>query len=151
MTEQELQQLVEKISLESFKRPFLHHAVFNRRLKTTGGRYHLNDHHLDFNPLVVEKYGQQELIGVIKHELCHYHLHLTGRGYQHRDADFKKLLTQTGGARYAPPLVEKSYHCYCCEHGHEILRQRKINTKYYVCGICRSVLHYQGLKKRKRK
>ena len=27
----------------------------------------------------------EELIGIIKHELCHYHLHLEGKGYQHRD------------------------------------------------------------------
>lgn len=50
MTPFELQELVEKISLEFFDKPFQHKAVFNARLKTTGGRYHLNDHHLDFNP-----------------------------------------------------------------------------------------------------
>ena len=35
-----------------FQKPFLHQATFNRRLKTTGGRYHLASHHLDFNPTV---------------------------------------------------------------------------------------------------
>lgn len=148
MTDSELQTLVEEISLTVFKRPFCHHALFNRRLKTTGGRYHLNDHHLDFNPAIIEKYGLAELIGVIKHELCHYHLHLTGGGYRHKDADFKRLLAQSGGTRYAPPLVEKKVHCYYCEKGHEIFRQRKLNTKQYVCGICHGKLQYQGLKKR---
>ena len=47
MTQEELQQLVEEISLKSFQRPFKHQAMFNPRLRTTGGRYHLNDHHLD--------------------------------------------------------------------------------------------------------
>lgn len=37
MTNQELQNLVERWSQEIFGRPFLHQAVFNRRLKTTGG------------------------------------------------------------------------------------------------------------------
>ena len=46
----------------------------------------------EINPLVVEVYGMEELIGVIKHELCHYHLHIEGKGYRHRDADFKNLL-----------------------------------------------------------
>lgn len=97
MTDQALQTLVEKISIVFFQKPFLHQATFNRRLKTTGGRYHLASHHLDFNPTVFLKYGQEELEKVIKHELCHYHLHLAGKGYQHKDKDFKELLAKTGG------------------------------------------------------
>lgn len=34
MTTKELQQLVEKVSLESFGKPFQHEAYFNGRLKT---------------------------------------------------------------------------------------------------------------------
>lgn len=103
MTNQELQNLVERWSQESFGRPFLHQAVFNRRLKTTGGRYHLGDHHIDINPLMLEEYDLATLKQVVLHELCHYHLHLTGRGFGHRDRDFKALLMQVGGSRYAPP------------------------------------------------
>ncbi|MEL5940976.1 SprT family protein, partial [Tetragenococcus halophilus] len=46
MTEDELQLLVEKISIQFFNKPFLHQAFFNQRLQTTGGRYHASDHHL---------------------------------------------------------------------------------------------------------
>lgn len=98
MTNQELQNLVERWSQESFGRPFLHQAVFNRRLKTTGGRYHLGDHHIDINPLMLEEYDLATLKQVVLHELCHYHLHLTGQGFGHRDRDFKALLMQVGGA-----------------------------------------------------
>ena len=97
MNEQELQRLVEHISITIFRKPFRHRASFNRRLKTTGGRYHLGSHDLDFNPLVLELHGMEELEKVVKHELCHYHLHLEGRGYQHRDADFLNLLKASGG------------------------------------------------------
>ena len=109
MTNQELQALVEKISHDSFRQPFRHNARFNRRLKTTGGRYHLKSHDLDFNPILFEKYGEVELIKVIKHELCHYHLHLAGRGYQHKDLEFKQLLKKTGGSRFAPKLVAVTF------------------------------------------
>ncbi|MHC5247828.1 SprT family protein [Enterococcus sp. LJL120] len=148
MTNQELTELVEEISLTYFKKPFLHQAFFNRRLKTTGGRYHLKDHHLDFNPLVFEKYGKAELISVIKHELCHYHLHIAGRGYQHKDADFKRLLKATGGARYAKPLAApKSLFCYqCASCQTPLYRQRKVDTKKYVCGRCRGKLIFIGRK-----
>ncbi len=44
------------------------------------------------------------LIGIIKHELCHYHLHRLGLGYQHKDRDFKTLLQKVGGSCYAPDI-----------------------------------------------
>ncbi|WP_146622997.1 SprT family protein [Enterococcus florum] len=143
MTDQELQRLVEKISMDFFHLPFLHRANFNSRLRTTGGRYHLKTHDLDFNPLVFQMYGGQELIKVIKHELCHYHLHLAGKGYQHKDQDFKRLLSKTGGSRYVQPLVKEATHSYKCRScGTLILRRRKINTARYVCGNCHGRLLY---------
>ncbi|MEI5995414.1 SprT family protein [Candidatus Enterococcus mansonii] len=143
-TDDQLQQLVEEISLTSFQKTFKHKAFFNRRLKTTGGRYHLSSHDIDFNPKVIERYGKEELVKVIKHELCHYHLHLEGKGYRHKDSDFKLLLKQTGGTRYVRPLVEQkpqSYHQYQCEKCQTlILRKRRINTHKFVCGKCRGKL-----------
>lgn len=144
MTKEELQYLVEKVSLESFQQPFLHQASFNRRLKSTGGRYHLNSHNLDFNPLVYERYGKDELVKVIKHELCHYHLHLAGQGYQHKDKDFKQLLKQTGGSRFAPPLAAAAIQQYRCQDcGKSVQRRRKIDTKRYVCGNCHGKLVFE--------
>lgn len=89
MTQQELQHLVEELSLSVFNKPFTHRAVFNSRLKTTGGRYHLSDHHLDFNPTMLTEHGMEVFIGIIKHELCHYHLHLAGLGHRHQDPALK--------------------------------------------------------------
>ncbi|MBO0457844.1 SprT family protein [Enterococcus hulanensis] len=143
MTNQELQALVEKISQESFRQPFCHKASFNRRLKTTGGRYHLKSHDLDFNHLVVEKYGVAELAKVIKHELCHYHLHMAGRGYQHKDREFKQLLKKTGGSRFTPPLITMTYQVYQCEKcGQEVKRRRKLDTERFVCGDCLGKLKF---------
>lgn len=140
MTDQELTQLIQNISVTTFNRPFSHQANFNRRLKTTGGRYHLQDHHIDINPLMVAQ-GQAVLEGIIKHELCHYHLHLLHRGHRHRDHGFKRLLQQVGGARFAPPVTAKkapqkrlAYQCTKC--GQLYQRQRHINTARYVCRRC---------------
>ncbi|ANK61298.1 MULTISPECIES: SprT family protein [Loigolactobacillus] len=140
MDNTDLTKLVQEVSLTSFRRPFKHVAVFNSRLRTTGGRYDLRDHHIDINPKMYQHYGKQVLIGIIKHELCHYHLHLTGSGYQHRDAAFKKLLLQVGGSRYAPALPQQvgknKYQYVCRKCGHRYQRQRRINLKKYVCGHC---------------
>lgn len=145
MEQKELQQLVEQISLEFFDRPFKHQATFNSRLRTTGGRYHLRSHDLDFNLQVLETFGMLEFIGVIKHELCHYHLHLANRGYQHKDADFKRLLKKVGGSRFVQSLRQpdkkKKLWVYCCQNCQKNLyRQRRFDTKKYVCGGCQGKL-----------
>lgn len=148
MTEAALQQLVEQLSLTFFNAPFCHRAFFNARLKTTGGRYHLRTHDLDFNPKILVYYDREELIGVIKHELCHYHLHLTQKGYRHQDKAFKELLKKTGGSRYVRPLAEKhtpTCRYYSCLDCHEtIIRKRRIDTTKYVCGKCHGTLVEQG-------
>nr|WGD63029.1 SprT family protein [Bacillus subtilis] len=88
----ELQKLTEDISKTYFKKPFRHQALFNDRLKTTGGRYLLTSHNIELNRKYLIEHGREELIGIIKHELCHYHLHLEEKGYKHRDRDFRMLL-----------------------------------------------------------
>lgn len=151
----ELQRLVEEISLREFGKPFLHRATFNPRLRSTGGRYHLKTHHLDFNPKQLENNGVEELIRIIRHELCHYHLHLEGKGYRHRDTDFKQLLKQVGGARYCKPLpkVKKSrpytFALQCKSCGMEYLRKKRMDPAKYRCGRCRGTLRLISLKDRK--
>ena len=104
MDNQELQTLVEKISRDYFNKPFRHQATFNSRLRTTGGRYLLQSHNLEVNKKYLDEFGMEELIGIIKHELCHYHLHIEGKGYQHRDRDFKQLLQKVGAPRFCSSL-----------------------------------------------
>ncbi|MBM1153119.1 SprT family protein [Enterococcus durans] len=150
MTQEELQQLVEKISIESFHLPFRHRAVFNARLRSTGGRYHLSDHHLDFNLKMFKEVDEKTKIGIIKHELCHYHLHLRNKGYRHQDADFKNLLKKTGGIRYAPRVSTnqvKKIECYECQNCSALIyRKRKINTERYICGKCHGKLVWKETK-----
>lgn len=144
MNNHELQKLAEDISISFFGKPFLHQCTFNRRLRTTGGRYMLNSHHIEMNPKHYQIHGRKELISIIKHELCHYHLHIEGKGYQHRDADFKKLLAETGGARHCRPVDEKEKrykHKYRCSRCGSLFRRvRRIDTAKYVCGGCKGKL-----------
>ncbi|WP_251555300.1 SprT family protein [Neobacillus muris] len=148
MENNELQRLVERISIDLFGKPFKHKAIFNSRLKTTGGRYLLGSHHIEINRKYLEQLGKDELIGIIKHELCHYHLHLEGRGYQHRDADFKALLKKVEAPRYCNQLPEQKrkrraskillYKCESCNLAYK--RKRKMDTSRFVCGKCRGKL-----------
>ena len=140
MNKHELQQLTEEISRTSFHREFTHKITYNRRLRSSGGRYLLKTGNIEINPLVEQELGLEALIGVIKHELCHYHLHQTGGGYRHRDADFKRLLSQVGGSRFVERMKEPNfiYECTACHHRYP--RMRKMNTNRYVCGKCRGKL-----------
>ena len=140
MNEHELQQLTQEISRSSFHREFTHKITYNRRLRSSGGRYLLKTGNIEINPLVEQELGLEALVGVIKHELCHYHLHQTGGGYRHRDADFKRLLHQVGGSRFVERMKEPNfiYECTACHHRYP--RMRKMNTNRYVCGKCRGKL-----------
>jgi len=151
MTNQELQALVEEISLRDFGKPFRHQARFNRRLRTTGGRYLLRSHDIEFNPRHLDEHGRDELIGIIKHELCHYHLHMEGRGYKHADADFKQLLRKVGGSRYCQSVgtgrqtLPYKYELRCLACGMSYKRKRKVDVSRFVCGRCRGKLQLRPL------
>lgn len=145
MKEINVQKLVESVSIEYFERPFLHKATFNKRLRTTGGRYLLKSHNIELNYHYYEAYGKEELMEVIKHELCHYHLHIMGKGYKHRDKDFRELLKHVGAPRFCKRIGKErregkryTYKCKDCQFYYE--RRRKVDTERYVCGKCRGKL-----------
>ncbi|GGB12679.1 SprT family protein [Macrococcus hajekii] len=141
MNNKELQNLTEEISEEFFSRQFEHHAIFNNRLRSTGGRYILSTHNIEINPKQFEAYGQQAIINIIKHELCHYHLHLEGKGYKHQHLDFKHLSESVGAPRYCHPLPDPKrirYKCKVCAQIYH--RKRRIDIAKYRCGKCQGKL-----------
>ena len=145
LTEEELQNLVAEVSFKYFGRQFKHQVKINKRMTTTGGRYHLDDHHIEINAHFLAPQYRQELIGIIKHELTHYHLHLTHKGYRHKDQDFKVLLDRVGGSRYAPDIglkrKRKAKYLYICTVcGQKYWRVRRLNLRRYACGHCKGKL-----------
>lgn len=69
----------------------------------------LSDHSIEVNPQIEKEFGRDEVVGVIKHELCHYHLHIEGRGYKHGDSDFKALLKKRIPRDFASHLKVVNY------------------------------------------
>ena len=138
-----LTEYVQEVSREDFGRPFRHEARWNSRLRTTGGRFFPKDGHLDFNPKMLEAHGLDLFRKIVRHELCHYHLFFEKKGYRHGDRDFKQLLQEVGGLRFAPQVEEKvqSFHHYSCQScGQLYQRRRRINTQKYRCGRCQGQL-----------
>ena len=135
---------VRQVSLEDFGLVFKHEAFWNQRLRTTGGRFFPKDGHLDFNPKMYEAVDELTFRKIVRHELCHYHLYFQGKGYQHKDRDFKELLKAVDGLRFVPYLTNshskplKLYRCQSCQQRYQ--RKRRIDTKRYRCGVCRGKL-----------
>lgn len=136
--------LVNELSIKYFHIPFKHEVRFNNRLRTTGGRYIPSKKLIELNPKYLEEMNESEFIGIIKHELCHYHLHIAGKGYKHGDKAFKELLKSTNSPRFCKPLPsyeKQPKHMYKCKKCHHIYkRRRKVNIAKYRCGKCRGKL-----------
>jgi len=151
MTDSELQWWVEEVSERDFGKPFRHTARFNPRLRTTGGRYFPHDHRIEINPAYLEA-GKETVLGIIRHELCHYHLHREGKGYCHRDPEFRALLHQVGGLRHAPLLpgmrrtMPFRYVLICLDCGQKHFRKRRMDPRRYRCGACGGSLTLRKLK-----
>lgn len=146
MDDRELQNWVERVSMAFFGLPFRHRAAFNGRLRSTGGRYFTKSHHIEISPHQLEAYGPEETEAIIKHELCHYHLHLQGKGYRHRDPEFKALLAQVGATRHCRALpgaartLPVRYLLVCRDCGQQYPRKRRTDPRKYACGRCRGRL-----------
>lgn len=155
MDNEQLQDWVERVSLQYFGRPFLHKATFNGRLKATGGRYFTSSHNIEISPHQLASFGEEETEKIIKHELCHYHLHLLKRGYKHRDVDFKQLLAHVGGSRFCNTLPERSnrtgnafkYMLQCTKCELKYYRKRRMDVTKYRCGKCGGKLLLNSLDK----
>ncbi|MBR7796257.1 MAG: SprT family protein [Bacillota bacterium] len=144
LDDQDLFNLVNKLSLTYFHKPFLHDVAFNFRLRTTGGRYIPNKKLIELNPKYMQESDMEEFIGIIKHELCHYHLHIEGRGYRHRDQAFKQLLKITGSPRHCKPLPSQKKYKYvykCTSCNDEFKRMRRVNTAKFRCGKCKGRIY----------
>lgn len=128
---------VKWVSEVDFGKPFEHEARFNRRLRSTGGRFFPKDLHLDFNERMYDLFSEDVFRQIVQHELVHYDLYRAGKGYKHGDADFKNLLSQVGGLRFAPSLPDTTYISYACVScGQTYQRRKKIDLSRYRCGKC---------------
>jgi SprT-like protein len=138
LSDRQLQAYVEEVSQSDFGWPFTHKAFWNSRLRTTGGRFFPKDGHLDFNPKFA---SHPDFRKIVRHELVHYHLYKQGRGFKHEDQDFKRLLAQVDGLRFAPrlepPKVSLPKYIYTCSNcGAQYPRKRRMDTRRYVCSKC---------------
>lgn len=144
LDDKELHQLVNDISVLFFDKTYPDTVKYNYRLRTTGGRYIPTKRLIEINPKYCNEMDYEEVEGIIKHELCHYHLHIEGKRYNHGAPEFKKLLKKTGSPRHCQPLPsfkQKGKYTYRCKNCSQVYKRiRRIDVKRYRCGKCRGML-----------
>ena len=97
------------------------------------------------NKKYLEQLGMDELMGIIKHELCHYHLHQEGRAISIEIRILKNYFIKVGGTEVlftSSGNVGKkeeinriiTYICIECKEVYK--RKKKLDTNRYVCGHC---------------
>lgn len=144
-----LTKTVDQLSKKHFSKPFIDKARYNDRLRTTGGRYIPSKRCIEVNPKYVREMPYNEVIGIIKHELVHYHLHIEGKPFGHGDQEFKQLLKETNSPRFCKPLPsnikKEKIHVYICTSCKAVYnRRRRVNIEKMRCGKCKGRIKYES-------
>lgn len=71
-------------------------------------------------------------------------VHISGKGYQHKDQDFKRLSQQVGAPRFCNSIESyqqrANYEYYCTKCHAKYIRIRKVDTNRMRCGHCNGKL-----------
>ncbi|HCX71274.1 MAG TPA: hypothetical protein DHD79_08535, partial [Firmicutes bacterium] len=125
MNDSSLTQLTEAVARDTFGRSFGGRAAFNSRFRSRGGDVNVKQSLIRVSRRLYEEHGQEAVIGVLRHELCHLFLFRDGLPYTHRSKEFKELAAAVDAPRFAPPI----------ERNRQPKRYRRF---YYACPVCGS-------------
>ncbi len=96
---------VKTVSIEDFGWKFKHQALWNKRLRTTGGRFFPR-----MAMILIPNSMRNMALKPFEncpYELCHYHLIFQGKGYSIL-IEISSLLAKVDGLRYAPKMQKRS-------------------------------------------
>ena len=149
LTNEGLLELTKKIADGSFHRKFKGTIKYNNRLTRTGGyttccKLKEGETNIDISFQHAKYLGKRELVGIIKHELCHYFLYIDKLPCDHKDATFISLAKQAGAPLHCGRLNKYLYYCpHCKAYRVSISKFQNIS----LCGKCSHVVSYIGKNK----
>ncbi|MEW9123193.1 MAG: SprT-like domain-containing protein [Thermotaleaceae bacterium] len=117
-------------------------VAWSNRLKTSGANIRFdplkNTGSIQVNRLYIEKFGEEELIDILKHELTHYYLYRKGQLKHGHGKGFKETLQDIFKsncivAKYNEGIYQYQYQCQHC--GAIYKSFRRIHKKIY-CSKC---------------
>ncbi len=142
LEEAELYRITSQIYCHYTRESFLGDVKWSNRLKTSGANIRYNrekeNARIQINRAYVKKFGKEELIEILKHELTHYYLYKRKKWKHGHSSEFVKTLkdifkSNCIEAKYNEEIYR--YHYYCQSCGSVYKSTRKIHRRIF-CSKC---------------
>lgn len=129
LSELSLNQYAQKTFLEYFGEEFTGKVIWSKRMKNIAGNCR-SDGRIALNYHYYERYGEEEILTVLRHELVHHFCFDKIGRHTHSTPLFVELLEKVGGDQKGKPMPIKGYiyECPCCTRKWT-LRKRMENRK----------------------
>lgn len=122
----------------------------NGRLTTTLGRFlrtPTKSVQIELSKRLLENYDEEEILGILKHELIHFALFELGRPHLDGEVLFEMELEKHGAPRTNQIGHRGKVHVYQCGScGKEMYRVKRFQEKKYVTLCCKAKIIYVGEK-----
>lgn len=133
--------------------------IINGRLKNKLGRYHWRKNgnkvtplRLEFSRNFLEKYNEETIDGVVKHELTHWALSIQGQPFKDGHPVFERELKRVGAPSTGViPFIGEMHEGMCSKCSKVIVRQKTYGylRKYftnYTSNCCKASIVYKGIR-----
>ena len=134
MTEEKLNALARDLYAKHFGREFKGEVVLSRKMRVSAGNCR-PDGRIALNLPYCEKYGEDEAVRVLKHELAHLFLFQTVGNHSHKDRVFNEILDRIDGAKVAKPMPAIIF-VYACPKCHKEWRFARKDNRARSCNEC---------------
>lgn len=131
----ELIEYANMVCIETFGKQFDGEIVWSHRMKKIAGNCR-SDGRIALNYQYYEKYGKEEILKVLRHELVHHHCFSEIGRHTHSDPLFVNYLNKLGGDQKGKPMPTTGYvySCPCCSRQWTL--RKKIRNKKISCSTC---------------
>lgn len=130
----ELNEIAKSIYKEHFDEDFHGWVEWSTRMKRIAGNCR-SDGRIALNKHYYERYGKEEIILVLKHELTHLYCFKKIGKHSHNHPLFKEILEQLGGSKIGK-MMPKKVHIYECPSCKKQWFFKSRLRKYFSCAYC---------------
>jgi SprT-like protein len=135
LTETILNQYAKKVFVEHFGKEFTGKVIWSKKMKNIAGNCR-SDGRIALNFFYYERYGQEEILKVLRHELVHHYCFAEIGRHTHSDPLFVSFLNQVGGDQKGKPMPVTGYiyECPCCSRNWTF--RKKMEKRKLSCQDC---------------
>lgn len=145
LTESQLNKYAEEVFQEYFQEDFNGQVIWSKKMKRIAGNCR-SDGRIALNYFYYERYGAEEILKVLRHELVHHYCFAKLGAHTHSTPLFVEYLEKMGGDQKGKPMpiTAYQYECPCCKR-QWTFRKRMENRKL-SCQSCGKGKYDRNLK-----